>query len=156
MADCGIHTVVDAFNVDAKKAVEVSFGSSFDCSDVRDASIVHKNVHALISREFIEDFLGARLIGNVAGVDFRIAAGCGDLLCRDVGRFFVEIENPDSRALLDETLRDGAADAAARTGDDGDFSVETKNITMWRGGAQSETPRFQGMKSFCASSSALV
>jgi hypothetical protein len=27
---------------------------------------------------------------------------------------------------------------------------------MWRGGAQSETPRFQGMKSFWASSSALV
>jgi hypothetical protein len=27
---------------------------------------------------------------------------------------------------------------------------------MWRRGAQSETPRFQGMKSFCARSSALV
>jgi len=58
--------------------------------------------------------------------------------------------------LLDETLRDGAADPTTCTGDDGDFAVEAKSISLRRSGAQSDTPRFQGMKSFCASSSALV
>jgi hypothetical protein len=60
------------------------------------------------------------------------------------------------RALLREALRDSAADSAGGAGDHGNFAVEPESIAMLRGAAQRETPRFQGMKSFCASSSALV
>jgi hypothetical protein len=152
----GIRTVVDAFDVDPEKTIEISFAGSLDRSYVRDACIVHKNVQALLAREFVEDGASARLIGNIARIGLRIASVCGNLLRRDVSSFFVKIENPYRGALLDETLRDGTADPTTGTGNDGDFAVKAKSITMWRGGAQSETPRFQGMKSFCASSSALV
>jgi len=62
------------------------------------------------------------LVGNIARVGLGVASGCGNLLRRSVGRFFVEIENPHRSALLHETLRDGAADATAGTGNDGDFA----------------------------------
>jgi hypothetical protein len=156
VADRGVRTVVDAFDVDAEKTIEISFAGGLDRPYVRDACIVHKNVQAPLAREFVEDGFGSRLIGNVAGVGFRIASGCSNLLGRGIGRFFVKVENPNRGALLDETLRDGTADPTTGTGDDSDFAVEAKSITMWRRTAQSETPRFQGMKSFCASSSALV
>jgi hypothetical protein len=156
VADRGVRTVVDAFDVDAEKTIKISFAGGLDSSYVRDACIVHKNVQALLAREFVEDCSGARLVGNIARVGLGVASGCGNLLRRSVGRFFVEIENPHRSALLHETLRDGAADATAGTGNDGDFAVEAKRISLRRGGAQSDTPRFQGMKSFCASSSALV
>jgi hypothetical protein len=156
VADRGVRTVVDAFDVDPEKTIEISFAGGLDRPYMRYACIVHKNVQALLAREFVEDGFGSRLIGNVAGVGFRIASGCSNLLRCRIGRFFVEIQNPDRGALLDETLCDGTANATSRTGNDGDFAIEAKSITMWRGGAQSETPRFQGMKSFCASSSALV
>jgi hypothetical protein len=58
--------------------------------------------------------------------------------------------------LLREAPCNGAADSAGGAGDHGNFAVEPKGIAMLRGAAQRETPRFQGMKSFCASSSALV
>jgi hypothetical protein len=58
--------------------------------------------------------------------------------------------------LLRKTLRNGAADSAAGAGDHSNFAVEPEGIAMLRGAAQRETPRFQGMKSFCASCSALV
>jgi hypothetical protein len=58
--------------------------------------------------------------------------------------------------LLREASRDGAADPAGGAGDRGNFAIEAEGIAMLRGATQRETPRFQGMKSFCASSSALV
>ena len=156
MADRGVRTVVDAFDVDAEKTIKISFAGGLDSSYVRDACIVHKNVQALLAREFVEDCSGARLIGNIARIGLCIASVCGNLLRRGVSSFFVKIENTYRGALLDETLCDGPANAAASTGNDSDFAVEAKSITVWRRAAQSETPRFQGMKSFCASSSALV
>jgi hypothetical protein len=156
VANGGVRTVVDAFDVDAEKAIEISFAGGLDGPYVRDACIVHKNVQALLAREFVEDCSGARLVGNIARVGLGVASGCGNLLRRGVGRFFVEIENPDRSALLRETLRDGATDATSSAGNDSDFAVEAKGISLRGSGAQSDTPRFQGMKSFCASSSALV
>jgi hypothetical protein len=123
---------------------------------VRDASIVHENVQGLPLREFVENCFGARLIGDIASVGLGVAAGRRKFLRHTVGRFFIKIENPDRGALLREALRDGAANSTASAGNHGNFSVEPESISMLRGGAQSETPRFQGMKSFCASSSALV
>ena len=156
MPNGSIRTVVDAFDVDAEETIEISFAGSLDLSNVRDDCIVHKYVQSFLAREFVEDGASARLIGNIARIGLCIASVCGNLLRRGVSSFFVKIENPYRGALLDETLRDGPANAAASTGYDSDFAVEAKSITMWRRAAQSETPRFQGMKSFCASSSALV
>ena len=75
---------------------------------------------------------------------------------RSIAGLFVEIENAHRRALLREALRNGPADSAGGAGDDGDLAVKPERIAALRGVAQRETPRFQGMKSFCARSSALV
>jgi len=74
VADRGIRAVVDTFDIDAEKAIEISFAGGFHRSYVRDARIIHKNVQALLPREFVEDGTGARLIGNVAGAGLGIAA----------------------------------------------------------------------------------
>jgi hypothetical protein len=156
VANCGIHAVVNAFYVNAKKAIEICFGGRLDGPDMGDAGIVHENVQAFLARELVEDFLGARLVGNVACIGLRIAAGCGNFVGGGITRFFIKVQNADGRALLKEALRDGAADSAASASNDGDFAIEAERIAMFAGRAQRETPRFQGMKSFCASNSALV
>jgi hypothetical protein len=156
VADSGVRTVVHAFDVNAEKTIEISFGSGLDCSYVGDSCVVHKNVQALLSSEFVEDCPCPRVIGNIAPVGLCIASGRSNLIRCGLSRFLVKIENADGGALLHETLRDGAANAAGGAGNDGDFAVEAESVTMWRGGVQSDTPRFQGIKSFCANTSALV
>lgn len=74
------------------------------------------------------------------------SAGGGDLLAGFGCRGFVDIQNANRRTLRCELKGYGLADAAATTGDDGYFSVEPESSGIGIGG-QSETPRFQGMKS---------
>src|SRR5260370_12422956 len=104
----------------------------------------------------VQNLPGCGLIGIVATVTFGIATGCCDLLRGGIACVFVEIENAHRRALLCEALRNSPADSAGGAGDDGDLAIQPERIAMLRGVAQRETPRFQGMKSFCARSSALV
>jgi hypothetical protein len=96
------------------------------------------------------------VIGNVAFVGLRISPGRNNFLRRDLSCFLFKINDPDRCALLRESPCDSPPDAAGSPGNDSDFAVEPESIAMLRRFAQSETPRFQGMKSFCASSSALV
>jgi len=154
VADGSEGAVVNAFDVDAEEAIEIGLGRGFKSADVRDAGIVYKNIDTALAREFAEYFFGARLIGNIAGIGFRLRTRSGNFVCGSIGGCFVQIENAYSGPLLCETLCDSAANPAGGAGDDGDLAIETKGITgLW---TQRETPRFQGMKSFCASNSALV
>src|SRR6202008_4542591 len=132
------------------------FRGGFYRTDVGDARVVHENIEAFLARQSVENFFGARLIGNVADVSLGIASGDGNFLRRSIAGLFVEIENAHRRALLCEALRNGPADSAGGAGDDGDLAVQPERIAALRGVAQRETPRFQGMKSFCARISALV
>src|SRR6266404_4466246 len=154
--DSGVRAVVDALHVDAEETVEIGFRRSLDGPDVRDTRVVDENIEASLPRQSVENFFCARLIGNITRVGFRILATGRDFLRRRVGRLFIEIKDAHGRALLSEAPCNGSADPAGGTGDDSHFSVEAESIAMLRGSAQRETPRFHGMKSFCASNSALV
>jgi hypothetical protein len=80
-------------------------------------------------------------------VEGSVAADVGDPLAgRDRGGLS-DIQNTDCRALLRESESDGLPDAAAGAGDDGDFAVEPEISRGSVLAVQSETPRFQGMKS---------
>jgi hypothetical protein len=60
---------------------------------------------------------------------------------------FIDVQNVDSSALLREPNGNGLTDSASAAGDDGNFAIEPESsrIRVWVG--QSDTPRFQGMKS---------
>jgi hypothetical protein len=154
VADGGEGAVVDAFDVDAEEAIEIGFSRGLDGADVRDARIIYENIDAALAGELVEDFFCGSLIGNVAGAGFGVRARGGKFVCGFVGGRFVQIENADGRALLRETPGDGAANPAGGAGESGRLAVEAERSRRLR--AQRETPRFQGMKSFCASNSALV
>jgi len=81
---------------------------------------------------------------------------CIDLMAGFICRVFVDVENVNGRALLRKFRCDSATDAAARTSDNGNFTVQLKRPRNGGRLGQSETPRFQGMKSSCAFCSALI
>jgi hypothetical protein len=124
----GVGAVVDALNVDAEETIEIGFSRGFDCADVRNTSIVDQDIDPPFAGQLIENFFCERLIGNVTDVGFYVRTGSGNLFRRGIRRFLVEIEYPHRRALLRETLGDGAADPACGAGDDSDFAVEPERI----------------------------
>ena len=83
----------------------------------------------------------------------RIPASLGNFGAHSCRVVFIEVENADRSARGCELQRDGPSDAAAGPGDDGGLIIETEFAATR---AQSDTPRFQGMKSSWFFSSALV
>ena len=156
VADGGVRTVVNAFYVDGEEAIEVDFGGGLDGANVGDAGVVDENVEGLLAGELIENGLHLSVIGDVAEVLVGSAAFGGDFTSHGIGGVRVLVEDADGGPFTGEAKSDGAADSAAGAGDYGDFAVEAKGAVVLGGCAQRETPRFQGMKSFCARSSALV
>ena len=85
------------------------------------------------------------------------SAAVGDNPLAGCGRgAFVHVQNANARAMRREPQRDGLANSAAGAGDHGHFAVEPETLRVRCLARQSETPRFQGMKSSCAFISALV
>jgi hypothetical protein len=76
----------------------------------------------------------------------RLAAGADDLPAGCGCGRFVDVQNVKRCALLCESKGNGLPDAAAAAGNDGYSAIEPE-ISRVRVGGQSETPRFQGMKS---------
>ena len=83
----------------------------------------------------------------------RVPAGFGNFRAHGRRVGFIEVENADRSASGCELQRDGPPNAAAGAGDDGGLIIETKFAATR---AQSDTPRFQGMKSSWFFSSALL
>jgi hypothetical protein len=77
--------------------------------------------------------------GLAAGTS-NLAAGCGR-------GGFVDVQNANRRALGRESESNRLTDATATAGDDGDLTVEPESLRIGVLFGQSETPRFQGMKS---------
>ena len=96
------------------------------------------------------------LISDVADVGRGACSGLGDFPGSGACGFFVEVDDAHHSPFLRKPLSDGASDAAGRAGNDSDFAVKAKPVRMLLGVCQRETPLFQGMKSSCASISALV
>ena len=156
MANDSVHAVVEAFDVDAKNTVEVFGGRALDRADVRDSGIVYEDGNAVTATDVCKCDINLRGIGDIARVCGGGAATCCDSgagLCRSG---FANIENVNGRTLGGKFKCDSATDAAAAAGDRGNFAVQSKWRRLDGVIGQSDTPRFQGMKSSCAFCSALV
>lgn len=151
-----VHAVVEAFDVNAEDTIEIFRRCALDGADVRDAGIVDENVQAVAVEDLLEDRFYCGVIANVAAVWGSVAVLGRDLVAGFGCGFFVEIEDVNGRAVGGKFECDGAADAAARAGDEGSLAIESKLAGVGERSGQRDTPRFQGMKSSCAFCSALV
>ena len=104
-------------------------------------------------RNFIQQTLRSRLIADVTCVMSRVPAGFGNFrpYCRRI--VFIDVENANCSTRGCELQRDRPTDAAAGACNNRSLAVKTELAAT---GAQSDTPRFQGMKSSWFFFSALV
>jgi hypothetical protein len=105
--------------------------------------------------DLLKRFCDGCVVRNVAFVGFGVTARRDNLLPDSLGGVAIHVQNTNTSAGSRECLGDGLTDAAAASGNDSRFPIESEGLLRRRRG-QSETPRFQGMKSSCASSSARV
>ena len=156
MANDRVHAVVEAFHVDAKNTVEVFGCRALDRADMRDPGIVHEDGNAITATDLCKCGFDLRGIGDIAGVDGRSAPIRCDFGAGFGSGGFAYIKNMNGRTLGGKFMCDRATDPAAAAGDHGNFAVQSKCRRLDGLIGQSDTPRFQGMKSSCAFCSAFV
>jgi hypothetical protein len=150
VADHGTDAIVITLHIHAEHAIEILLGGGFDIADMRNAGIIYQNVDALALRDFVEERRDLGLIGNVTGICScvaSLASRAGNLGGDREPILFVDIKNTNCGAVCGEFEGDGSTDAAAAAGNDGGLAIEPEFAVLARGSGQSETPRFQGMKS---------
>jgi hypothetical protein len=145
--DYGAHAVVETLDVHSKEVIEIFRGRAFDRSDVRDTGIVDEDVNLFLAEDLLESDVHKPLVGHVAQVEGSVATGVSDAPAGCGRRGFVDIQNANRRALSRESESNRLTDAAATARDDGDLTVEPESSRIGVLVGQSETPRFQGMKS---------
>ena len=147
MPNDGAYAVVGTFDVYLNHAVEVFLGRALDGADMRDSGAVDKDVNAIAVEKFLEPGVHAMLVGHIAELSRGGAASGRDPLAGRDRSGFVHVENANHRALRREFQSNGLPNTAAAAGDHGDFAVQAEipRVCVWID--QSETPRFQGMKS---------
>jgi hypothetical protein len=101
-------------------------------------------------------FADLRRVRDVAGVRRGIAAGTNNSLAGFCRLLFAYIQNANLRPVSGELNGNGLSNAAAAAGNYSDLVIESEVLGRTARSRQSETPRFQGMKSSCALNSAFV
>jgi hypothetical protein len=94
-----------------------------------------------------KNFFHFCLAGNVAGESAGSAARPRNLRSEVLSRSQIQIEDFDVCAFGSESRCDGSPNATSSAGDDGTLTGESGVARVLRGQVQSDTPRFQGMKS---------
>jgi hypothetical protein len=156
VADNRVHAVIKTFDVDVHDAIKILWSCRFHRSDVRNARIIHQNVNSGVPCEVVECSLNLDLIRDVACVCKSGATVRSNLLARFLCCRLVEVKNVDSRSARRELQSNRSSNATAATGDQGGFAIKSKPLSTDPFLAQSDTPRFQGIKSSWAFNSALV
>jgi hypothetical protein len=113
---------------------------------MRNSRVVNKDMNALVE-QLLEPDLHELLVGHIADVGRGGAAGVHDPLAGGGRGGLVYIQNANHCALRRESKSDGLPNATAAAGDHCDFAVEPEVPRAWGMIGQSDTPRFQGMKS---------
>jgi hypothetical protein len=151
-----VHAVVEAFDVNSNDAIKVFLGRTLDRADMRDAGVIDEDVNALVLEQLLELGFHFRLLRHIASVRGCSAASGGDSCARCGCGEFIYVQNSNHGAARRESQSNGLPNAAAAASDQGDFAIQPESSCLGPFVAQSETPRFQGMKSSCAFCSALV
>jgi hypothetical protein len=99
---------------------------------VRDSGIVDENRKAVAWKKLIEERVDLVTVGDIAMVRGGVSTGGSDLLAGGFGVVEIDVEDAERGSVGGELARDGAADAAASAGDDGDATVEAEGA--WIGG----------------------
>ena len=147
MTDYGTDAIVITLHIHAEHTIEILLGGSFDITDMRNASIIYQNMDGLALRYFVQKRSDLGLIGHVAPIRSRVSSQAGNLGGDRNSILFVDVENTNCGAVCGELECDGSAAAAAAAGNDGSFAIEPEFARLVCRIGQSETPRFQGMKS---------
>jgi hypothetical protein len=113
-------------------------------------------MNSALPRQVVECSLDLELIRDVACVCKSGATVRGNLPEGVLRRRLVDVKNMDSRSARRELQSNRSSNAAAGTGDKGGFTIKSKRLSTDPFLVQSDTPRFQGIKSSCAFNSALV
>src|SRR5579859_2926014 len=110
-------------------------------------------MNALTPEQFLESSFHFRLVRHITSVHGGSATcGSNSLACA-ARAGFIDVQNANDGAVRRKLQSDGLTNATAAARDHRNFAVQPESLGFV---GQSETPRFQGMKSSCAFSSALV
>jgi len=156
VTDDGTDAIVITLHIHAEHAIEILLGSGFDITDMRNAGVIYQNMDGLALRYFVQNRSDLGLIGDVAPIRSRLSSQAGNLGGDRDSILFVDVENANCGAVCGELECDGSTYAAAAAGNDGGPAIEPEFAGLACRIDQSETPRFQGMKSSWRFASALV
>jgi hypothetical protein len=147
MTDNRTHAVVETFDIYSNDAVEVFRSCALDGANVRNARVVDEDVNALLAEQLLKAGDNECLVGYIAMMS-RSSATSGNNSFTSRGRTsFVYVQNANDCTMGCESQRDGLTNSTAAAGDYGDFAVQPKIDVIGGLRDQSDTPRFQGMKS---------
>ena len=104
-------------------------------------------MNRIAAADFAKYIFDLLLIRYIATVPLCRAALLADGCSRLFGIRLIEFDNVDRGPLLGKAESDCLPYAAGPASDDRDFTVETKKRRIVAVRIQSETPRFQGIKS---------
>src|SRR5206468_2807299 len=122
----GVHAVVEAVDVNAHDAVEVFFRRALNGADVRNPSIVDKDVNTPLSEKFLKLRLHVFLVRHIATVSRSGPARSRDLFKGCIRGRLIYVENANLRALRRKFQRNGLSNATAATRDHSDFAIKAK------------------------------
>jgi len=140
--------VIEPLDVHAHDSIEVFFGRAFDRAYVRDASIIDKNRQLLPFKDLLKKCLYLFLVGNITMMSGCVPTLRDNLLAGCLGIGEIDVKDASGYPVDGKLFRDRASNSAATACNRGNFPVSGGPITAATWVIQSETPRFQGIKSF--------
>jgi hypothetical protein len=114
---------------------------------MRNPGVVDEDVNALLAEQLLESGIHILLVRHIADVGGGGAASGSDPLAGRGRSGSVDVENANHRTLRGESQSNGLPNATAAARHHRDFAVQAENSRVCGLIDQSETPRFQGMKS---------
>lgn len=154
MSYASASAVVVSLHIDSKYAVEVFFSRGLDVADVRHSGVVHQDIDFFLTGNLLKSRSDGSLLRNVGAMCKSSSAKFGYFRDYSPRIWLIGIKNLDCGAVLGKLERNRPPDPATAAGDDCDFSIQAEFAAVVR--VQSDTPRFQGIKSCWFFCSALV
>src|ERR1700694_1483801 len=154
--NAGSHAVENASHIYLVNPVEVFLRGVLQLAHVRDSGAVYQDVNRPFCSDVMEHALYVLPIGDVTVVGFGFSASVANACHYRFSLAFIQIKDMHAGAVRGKHLRNRLPNAActARNHRHGTIQPEHPVTTILH--HQRETPLFHGIKSSCASSSALV